>query len=217
MTTAFTRLREFLTEKMRMSHVYQPVMLETLLTHGSTARIRDIAAAILAHDESQLDYYEEIVKRMPGKVLASHSIVRRDEATYRLHEDVANLSDEERADLIARCREAVEKFKAARGAAIWQHRAPGLGIIPGRQRYETLKRAHFRCELCGVSAHERALDVDHIVPRSAGGTDDPENLQALCWLCNTNKGAGDDTDLRAIREAYDAREPRCVFCETAGR
>jgi ATP adenylyltransferase len=81
-----------------------------------------------------------------------------------------------------------------------------------------LKRSHFRCELCGVSADERALDVDHIVPRSAGGTDDPENLQALCWLCNTNKGAGDDADFRKIRESYALREDGCPFCTvTAGK
>jgi hypothetical protein len=32
--------------------------------------------------------------------------------------------------------------------------------------------------LCGVSADVRALEVDHIVPRSRGGTDAPDNLQA---------------------------------------
>jgi hypothetical protein len=43
--------------------------------------------------------------------------------------------------------------------------------------------------------------VDHIVPKSTGGTDDPENLQALCWLCNTNKGAGDDAAVADLRAA----------------
>jgi hypothetical protein len=151
MATAYSRPRDFLDQKMRMAHIYQPVMLETLLTDGGSAGIREIAAAILAHDESQLEYYEEIVKKMPGKVLSSHGIVSRDKGVYRLQEELANLSAEERADLIVRCREAVEKFKIARGAAIWQHRAPGLGIIPGKDRYETLKRPRFRCELCGVS------------------------------------------------------------------
>jgi ATP adenylyltransferase len=212
MSSAFSRLRDFLDRQMRMSHVYQPVMLDVLLERGGTAQIRDIAAAILAHDESQIDYYEEIVKRMPGRVLDSHGIVERQGGTYRLTMDIAALSDEERADLLRRCHEAIEEFKASRGAAIWQHRAPGLGIIPGKIRYEILKRAAFRCELCGVSADERALDVDHILPRSAGGTDDPENLQALCCLCNTNKGAGDDADLRGIGDSYAVRDDGCAFC-----
>jgi len=212
MSIAFSRLCDFLDRQMRISYVYQPVMLEVLLASGGTAQIRDIAAAILAHDESQIDYYEEIVKRMPGRVLDSHGIVERQGGTYRLTVDIADLSDEERADLLRRCHEAVEKFKASRGDAIWQHRATGLGIIPGKIRYEILRRAAFRCELCGVSADERALDVDHIVPRAAGGTDDPENLQSLCWLCNTNKGAGDDADLRGIGDSYALRDDGCPFC-----
>ena len=99
MTNAFTRLRDFIGQKMRMSHIYQPVMLEVLLTHGSSASVRDISAAILAHDESQLDYYEEIVKKMPGKVLSSHGIVRRAKDVYTLQEGVDSLSQEERPDL----------------------------------------------------------------------------------------------------------------------
>jgi len=108
-------------------------------------------------------------------------------------------------------------FKEKRGETIWEHRRPGLGLIPGRVRYETLKRARFRCELCGISADERALDVDHIFPKSQGGTDDPDNLQALCWLCNTNKGAGDATDFRGTRESYERREEGCLFCSLGSR
>ena len=101
-------------------------------------------------------------------------------------------------------------LQAKRGDAIWQHRAVGFGQVPGRLRYDTLKRAGFRCELCGISADERALDVDHILPRKHGGTDNPENLQALCWQCNGNKGAGDATDFRAIREGYIHRQGGCA-------
>lgn len=154
MTSAYKSLRDFIDHTMRMSHIYQPVMLETLLERGGQASMREIAAQILAHDESQLDYYEQIVKNMPGRVLASHGIVQRAGDNYVLAPTVRDLSDEERSDLIRRCREALEAFKEKRGAAFWKHRRPGLGIIPGRARYETLKRAAFRCELCGVSADD---------------------------------------------------------------
>lgn len=37
-----------------------------------------------------------------------------------------------------------------------------------------------------------ATDVDHIVPRSAGGTDELDNLQALCHQCHSKKTAAVD-------------------------
>jgi hypothetical protein len=110
------------------------------------------------------------------------------------------------------CDQALADYMQKRGARIWEHRSEGLGRVPGRERYETLKRPGFRCELCGIPAEERALDVDHILPRKHGGTDAPENLQALCWLCNTNKGGADATDFRAVRDVYGHRDAGCLFC-----
>ncbi|CAX26379.1 conserved protein of unknown function, histidine triad (HIT) protein [Methylorubrum extorquens DM4] len=90
-------------------------------------------------------------------------------------------------------------------------------MISGNDRYEVLKRAGYRCELCGVPADERFLHVDHIIPRRHGGSDDRANLQALCYQCNGNKGARDATDFRAVRAESDAREAGCPFCDTEGR
>jgi diadenosine tetraphosphate (Ap4A) HIT family hydrolase len=205
-------LREFIAERMRMSHIYQPVMLNVLLERGGRATIREIASAILGHDESQIEYYEQIVKNMPGRVLASHGVVQRVGDAFELTDAFRPAAGVDREDVQRLCLEAINKFKERRGDAIWQHRLPGLGMIPGSVRYNTLKRAAFRCELCGISADERALDVDHILPRRHGGTDDPENLQALCWKCNGDKGAGDDVDFRNVKAMYDTRNATCVFC-----
>ncbi len=35
--------------------------------------------------------------------------------------------------------------------------------------------------------HQRALEVDHIIPKNQGGSDDLRNLQALCFRCNAGK------------------------------
>jgi ATP adenylyltransferase len=210
---SFDALRHFITKRMRMSHIYQPLMLKTMLERSGSASIQQIASAFLNEDESQVEYYEQIVKNMPGRVLAKDAIVERNGDRFVLDASVAALTRSERAKLATLCQEAIAKFKATRGAAIWEHRRPGLGIIPGRQRYETLKAAGFRCELCGVAADERALDVDHILPRKRGGTDDSANLQALCWKCNGDEGAGDDADLRQMRAAYAARQDGCPFCD----
>jgi len=68
-----------------------------------------------------------------------------------------------------------------RGTAVYGHRRAALGYLSGSLRYEVLKRTGFRCELCGISAEERAIEVDHILPRKHGGADDLTNLQALCF------------------------------------
>ena len=52
-----------------MSHIYQPVMLMELLNRGGSASRREIAAALLHRDESQLEYYEHVTTNMVGRVL----------------------------------------------------------------------------------------------------------------------------------------------------
>ena len=59
--------------------------------------------------------------------------------------------------------------------------------------------------------------MDHILPKSLGGSDEPDNLQGLCWQCNTNKGAGDNTDFRVVSQAYTHRDKSCPFCAGADR
>jgi ATP adenylyltransferase len=209
---SFEHLRDFLQNRMRLSHFYQPVMIRELLTKGGIASVRDIASAFLARDESQLEYYEQITKRMPGKVLSTHGVVVRSEESYRLALDPSALSSDERDELLRLCDDAITAYLQKRGASAYDHRRAALGYLSGSLRYEVLKRAGFRCELCGISADERAIEVDHILPRKHGGRDDLTNLQALCFKCNANKGARDNEDFRAVREGLDARQPSCIFC-----
>jgi diadenosine tetraphosphate (Ap4A) HIT family hydrolase len=197
---------------MRMSHIYQPVMIKELLKGGGKAGICTVAVAFLSRDESQLEYYEQIVKNMPGKVLGKHGVVERHGDEYRLTTDPSSLSSEERDKLVQLCDEAINAYLQKRGTAVFDHRRAALGYLSGSLRYEVLKRAGFRCELCGISADERAIEVDHIIPRKHGGEDDLTNLQALCFKCNANKGARDDADFREVREKINARQSDCIFC-----
>src|SRR5262249_42382422 len=205
-TSSFEHFRDFILKRMRMSHIYQPVMIRELLNSGGKASIRNIAAAFLSRDESQLEYYEQITKDMPGKVLAKHGIVERAGDEYRLTVDPSSLSSEERDKLMRLCDEAISVYLQKRGTAVYDHRRAALGYLSGSLRYEVLKRAGRRCELCGISADERAIEVDHIIPRKHGGKDDLTNLQALCFKCNANKGARDDVDCRSYRA------PSCAAC-----
>jgi hypothetical protein len=63
--------------------------------------------------------------------------------------------------------------------------------------WSILARDKWTCRSCGRTAKDGVtLEVDHIIPRSLGGTDAPENLQTLCKKCNIGKSNKDSTDLR---------------------
>ena len=60
-------------------------------------------------------------------------------------------------------------------------------------RFKSPKHALFgmqegKCNGCQVSFRFRNITIDHIHPRSKGGTGDPDNLQLLCAACNSTKG-----------------------------
>lgn len=207
----FDELLHFVEQDMRMSHVYQPVMIRELLNRGGRATREDIARALLNEDRSELDYYGEITRDMVGRVLTHRGVTRRVDADYELA-GYEQLTDQQVTALRDACERRLAQYVAKRGDAIWEHRRGASGYISGTLRYEVLKNAKFRCELCGVSADERALEVDHITPHSKGGPDDLSNLQALCFSCNSMKGDRDNTDFRAVRAAYEHREPGCPFC-----
>jgi len=90
---------DFIQNCMRMSHVYQPVMLMTLLEGGGKASTTAIAKAILDHDESQIEYYEKIVGNMVERVIRSHGLVKKEGDDYFLCMD-GKLTEEETAHLL---------------------------------------------------------------------------------------------------------------------
>lgn len=57
-----------------------------------------------------------------------------------------------------------------------------------RLRQEVLERDHYLCQRCRRKGLvTEAAEVDHVVPLSEGGTDKPENLEAICSPCHVDK------------------------------
>ena len=215
MTKRFEDLSDFIRNQMRMAHIYQPAMLVELLQNGGQASVTEISKALLSRDVSQIEYYQQITKNMVGRVLTKNrGITDKNSNTYSI-KGFEELGSEEVEILINLCIGKIDEYVGDRGDRIWSHRKKSSGYISGTLRYEILKRAKFRCELCGISAEEKALEVDHIVPRNSGGTDDLSNLQALCYSCNAMKRDRDDTDFRQVAQSYGDREDGCLFCEVS--
>lgn len=57
----YEELKHLITDRMSPSHVYQPVMLKTLLCNEGKGAKEVIAKNILARDPSQLEYYVDRV------------------------------------------------------------------------------------------------------------------------------------------------------------
>jgi len=207
----YQQLKTFLTEKMKMSHIYQPVMIKKLLEKKGTATDIEIAEELLKFDPSQLEYYQNITNNMVGRVLKNHKIVEKNNKNYSLP-NFNNLLPEQIIELIHTCETKIDDYIKKRGDAIWSHRRTNRNPVSGTIRYEVLKRAGFRCELCGISADEKALEVDHITPKNLGGEDNINNYQALCYSCNATKRDRDDTDFRELKHLYNCRDSNCLFC-----
>jgi len=81
----FEQLHKFISTEMRMSQVYQPVMLMELLKNKGSASASQIAQAILNKDPTQIEYFTEIVRGMVGKVLTKNrGITERNGDQYSL-------------------------------------------------------------------------------------------------------------------------------------
>ena len=70
--------------------------------------------------------------------------------------------------------------------------------ITDRRRFALYKRDKYKCHLCGkkTNINGHYLDnnyptLDHLVPRSKGGSDEDYNLATCCRECNTLRGANE--------------------------
>ena len=204
----FDDLISFLETKMSMSHIYQPVLIKTLIDAGGSATLRQLAHAFLSQDESQLIYYEDRIKQMPLKALGKHGIVSKSGDLITLN--TRKLTLEQKAQIKMICEKKLQEYVTKRGLSIWDYRLLDKDPIPDSLYFRVLKESGGRCALCGATKNERPLHVDHIKLRSKGGKTEYDNLQVLCSKCNFTKGNKDETDFRQSVMPDD--DPDCPFC-----
>ncbi len=62
-------------------------------------------------------------------------------------------------------------------------------------RWNLFKRDRYTCQYCGLQPGAAELTIDHLLPRSRGGTSDWDNCVVACIVCNSRKGS------RTVQEA----------------
>jgi len=206
----YQELIDFLENRMRMSHIYQPLLIRSLVESDGTATLRQLAVSFVVQDESQLLYYEDRLKKMPLPVLKRHGILDWQGKLVTLNVD--RLTYKEKARIKVICEQKIQEFLESRGLATWDYRMLESDPVPDSLRYEVLRRGGGRCALCGATKNDRPLHVDHIIPRSRGGRNTVDNLQVLCDKCNLAKSNRDDTDFRELAASEDTPEYGCPFC-----
>lgn len=131
--------------------------------------------------------YEEAYQRMKADEIAAEK-----KMVERFKELVAELADEceymwrwgdgEGGYVLQAIREAFLGFTPA----IHNPSTPlPSRKIPAATRQMVFERDAYRCVKCESYIK---LCIDHIHPFSRGGSNEPDNLQTLCWDCNSKKG-----------------------------
>ena len=68
---------------------------------------------------------------------------------------------------------------------------------PSGLKQDLMERQDNTCSYCGNRRPARAFEIDHMTPVVRGGSNNIENLQAICHPCNVSKGIQTDEEYRA--------------------
>ncbi len=186
-------------KKLAMQHIYQPVLLRALLDSGGAATTRQLARAYVQQDELLLGLVEERLKQMPIAVLRKNGVVSRS-VDGVWHLTVGKLTHAEREGLLLACETRLHEFVVKQ--AFWDGNPAKMAAgTPG----SVLKEAGFACVAC--RSNTKPLQVDHVVPKSKGGGNRVENLQALCNDCNLWKSDKHWIDFRRQDHAHRPHQP----------
>ena len=101
-------------------------------------------------------------------------------------EQIQALSDENKRLVAERCAELKEEVKLLRKRKQPQGRVNRTEF----QRRTIAKRQNWICagKDCTLEGQElKEYDIDHIIPLSLGGSEEDDNLQALCPACHRKK------------------------------
>ena len=72
-----------------------------------------------------------------------------------------------------------------------------------------------RCAYCGKTIEYEDMQIDHVVPRRRGGTDEIDNLNPSCRRCNHYKRAKSVEQYRNLLVSLHERVQKLYICKVA--
>jgi 5-methylcytosine-specific restriction endonuclease McrA len=197
-------LRDVVEHRMQMSANYQPLIIKNLIrAHGGRLPADAPARALMLEDLSQVAHSRMILLRMPRPVLARRGVAHYDRSTGEFELLVDFESDDEKDEIVRICERKIDEW----------NRREGPRARTASRDVKVFERARWRCELCGVPAAVRPLQINHIVPRSKRDRNDQvvlhgkrihyedfENLQSLYGPCNQGKSNTRSEDYRPSKD-----------------
>ena len=83
-------------------------------------------------------------------------------------------------------------------------------------RRNIFERDDYTCQYCGRQPPERELSLDHVVPRSRGGSSTWDNLVVACVRCNDRKGSRlpNEVGMGLLRRPEKPHWPRCISADS---
>ena len=87
-----------------------------------------------------------------------------------------------------------------------QLKSAGKRVTTARRRL-IVERDNFACYMCNSVVTLKSAEIDHLIPRSRGGSSSPNNLSTACLPCNRSRGNRIDVEqlvrLQELRTQHD--------------
>ena len=152
----------------------KPIFLEIFKTDDTICKTRSQGTRII-----EIDYNSNLLCLNPNYNIVIE--VNDDELTYMNWKDMKKICDDNGIEfrnqsmptIVNQIKDKVMKIKSERI------------LFTQEERLQIKNKSNGKCNNCETSL--KKFHVDHIIPLASGGTNDDDNLQALCIECHRDK------------------------------
>lgn len=134
------------------------------IAHNATGGVIKVSTIEQAQNFYTIEKAEKQINKVPGKCFGY----------YPVDTDVTPVHKTESED-------------QKKNRKILKKSAVKRKIYSGMQRKEIYDKAEGHCQLCGRKITPNTMTIDHIIPFADGGSNELDNLQAVCKQCNQLK------------------------------